>query len=101
MEEMPDDVRLNDAILALEQAEGRIDEVENPEKYHEALDALNAVPVSVLEALVERLNTQAVDYMDDIDTTASHYTGCSGAMCMGVQYAADELEETIEEPVSE
>lgn len=56
---MSDDTRLNDAILALEQAEGEIDTVTNPEKVAKAIEALDAIPKDHLRELIEEFNEYA------------------------------------------
>lgn len=50
-----------------------------------------------LRTLVGEWRERADEKMEDIDPTASHYTGNAGSLCMGVKVAAGELEDLIED----
>ncbi len=53
--------------------------------------------INELRQLIQQWEQQRENMMSNVDITASHYTGCSGALCLGKKHCEKELQELIEE----
>lgn len=60
------------------------------------VEDLDAIPKADLEELVGEWGQRTEEFMGDVDTTASHYTGNAGSLSLGMKVAAQELQEVID-----